>query len=111
MSLMSIYIVFVTAPKNKESRYLANLLLEKKLCACVNIIKSIDSFFWWRGKIDTASEDLLMIKTTKRCLPKLIKTVKANHSYEVCEVVAVPVIAGNKDYLSWVSESCNRGSK
>ena len=102
---MKYCVVMITAPRGKEGARLAKTLLNKKLCACVSIIKNIDSFFWWQGKLDSAKEVLLVAKTEKSLLGRLIKVVKEEHSYEVCEVIALPIIAGNKDYLDWVSES------
>jgi periplasmic divalent cation tolerance protein len=106
---MTSCVVFITAPKGAEPKRLAGMLLEKKLVACVNIVSNIDSFFWWKGRIDTARESLLIAKTPRRLLSKLIKAVKAAHSYEVCEVIALPIIAGNPDYLRWVNSSCRKG--
>jgi len=102
--------VLVTAPKKgNEAKKLARLVLEKKLAACANIIKGVDSYFWWEGKIDTAREDLMIMKTRRALLPALIRTVKKAHSYSVCEVVALPVIGGNKPYLDWLGASCRKG--
>ena len=106
---MSYCVVLITAPKGKETLSLTKLLLERKLCACVNIVKGIDSFFWWDGKIDSAKESLLLAKTKKTLLKSLIKAVRAAHSYQVCEIIALPIIAGNKDYLDWVGKSCKKG--
>jgi periplasmic divalent cation tolerance protein len=106
---MSFCVVFITAPRGAETKRLTQMLLQKKLAACVNIVRRVDSFFWWQGRIDTAAESLLVAKTPRRLLPKLIKAVKAAHSYEVCEVVALPIIAGNPDYLRWVDRSCRKG--
>jgi len=103
---MKYYVVLVTVPKGKEPFKLTKLLLAKKLCACVNIIKGVDSFFWWQGKIDTAKESLLVIKTKRRLLPRLIKAVRDVHSYSVCEIIALPIITGNKAYLDWIESSC-----
>ncbi len=108
---MSYCVVFVTAPKGKEPASLAKALLEKKLCACVNIIKDVDSFFWWKAKVDTAKESMLIIKTRRALLGKLISQVRRLHSYEVCEIIALPIIAGNKAYLEWVRESCRKGGR
>ncbi len=105
MKQTGLCVVLVTAPKGKEAKKLSGLLLGRKLCACVNIIKGVDSFFWWKGKIDSASESLMVIKTKQSLLPALIKEVKAAHSYDVCEVIALPIIAGSKQYLDWV-KSC-----
>ncbi len=109
---MGYCVVFVTAPKGKESGFLAQILLESRLCACVNIIKSIDSFFWWQSKIDKAQESLLIIKTKRSLLKRLVKVIKEKHSYRVCEVIAFPIIAGNKAYLDWIeAECCSRKGK
>lgn len=112
---MNYCVVLITAPcgsrsrtAGKEALSLARMLLEKKLCACVNIVKEVDSFFWWKGKIDTAKEALLVVKTRRDLLKDLIKQVKAVHSYEVCEVIALPIIAGNKAYLDWMGQSCRK---
>lgn len=104
--MTSYCVVLITVPKGKEALSLTKLLLGKKLCACVNIMKGVKSFFWWKGKIDRAQECLLVAKTKMDVLPSLIKTVKSAHSYEVCEIIALPIIAGNKDYLEWISTSC-----
>jgi periplasmic divalent cation tolerance protein len=98
-------VVFVTASNKKEAERIAGGILKEKLAACVNIIEKITSFFWWEGKIDRASECLLIIKTRKALLAKLIKKVRALHSYEVPEIIALPIVAGNKKYLEWINES------
>lgn len=103
---MDYCIVFVTAPKGKEGSRLARILLKDRLCACVSIIKSVESFFWWQSKINKAGESLLMIKTKHSLLKRLIKTVKEKHSYQVCEIIALPIIAGNKAYLDWIEAEC-----
>ncbi|MCX7926786.1 MAG: divalent-cation tolerance protein CutA [Candidatus Omnitrophica bacterium] len=98
-------VVFITVPKRAQAQQIAQHIVEKKLAACVNIIDKIDSFFWWQGKIDKAKELLLVIKTKKEKLNSLIKTVRLLHSYSVPEIIALPIIAGNKDYLNWLDES------
>jgi periplasmic divalent cation tolerance protein len=103
--MTSYCVVLITVPQGKEALSLTRLLLKKKLCACVNIVKGVESFFWWKGKIDRAQECFLAAKTKKLLLPQLIKTVKAAHSYEVCEIIALPIIAGNKDYLKWIAST------
>lgn len=109
MKKTGLCVVLITAPKGKEANRLSELLLKRKLCACVNIIKGVDSFFWWKGKVDSAKESLMMLKTKQSLLPMLIKEVKAAHSYDVCEVIALPIIAGSKEYLDWVHSSCRKG--
>ncbi len=98
-------VVFVTASGRKEAQKIARGLLKEKLAACVNIVDGVDSFFWWQGKVDKAREALLVIKTKKGLLRRLIKTVVSLHSYEAPEVIALPIIAGNKKYLDWIDES------
>ncbi len=106
---MGFCVVLVTVKRGKEAERLAKLLLDRKLCACVNIINSIDSFFRWKGKIDRAKEALLVIKTKKNCLSSLFKAVKSAHSYSVCEIIALPIVKGNKDYLDWITASVKKG--
>jgi len=98
-------IVFVTASGKAEAKKIAEALLKHKCAACVNIIKNIESFFWWQGKIDKADEALLVIKTKKTKLAQIIKLVKSVHSYEVPEIIALPIIGGEKKYLKWINES------
>ncbi len=98
-------IIFITASKAGEAEKIAKGLLEGKLAACVNIVPQVKSYFWWEGKIDQADELLLIVKTRKSLVNKLIKKVKSLHSYSVPEIVAFPIISGNKDYLKWIDDS------
>lgn len=102
---MNYSVVFVTAPQGKEAETLARLALEKRLCACVNIIRDVRSFFWWEGKIDEAHEALLVMKTEQKLVKNLVREIRKVHSYKVCEILALPVVAGSKPYLEWVSAS------
>ena len=99
-------IVLVTAPK-KNARSLAKKVLESKACACVNIIKEIDSFFWWEEKIDKAKESLLIIKTKNTTFPRLKKIIKANHPYKAPEIIGVQIDKINREYLSWLNKETN----
>jgi len=98
-------VIFVTAPDKKEARCIAELLIKKRLVACVNILDKIESFFWWEGKIDKTKEALLIIKSKKEKFTKIIKAVKSVHSYEVAEIIALPIISGFRPYLRWIDES------
>ena len=100
-------LVLVTIPTEVQAKKLAAFLLSQKLAACVNIIPKIESFFWWQKKIDKAKESLLVIKTQKKLFDKLAKTIKANHPYDVPEIIALPIILGNKDYLNWIDVHIN----
>jgi periplasmic divalent cation tolerance protein len=95
-------LVLVTAKNKKEADRIAAGLIKAKLAACVNIIAKIDSVFFWAGKSDKAGEVLLLIKSKKEKMPKIIKLVKSLHSYEVPEIIAIPIIAGDKPYLRWI---------
>lgn len=98
-------VVLVTASSRKEANKIARGLLEEKLAACVNIIDGLESHFWWQGKIDSAKETLLIIKTRKTLFNKLARKIQSLHSYTVPEIIALPIISGNKAYLDWINDS------
>jgi len=100
------YIVLVTAKDKKEANTIARGLLEAKLIACANIINGVESLFWWQGKIDSSKEVLLILKTKKTLFKKVISKVKSLHSYQTPEIIALNIVAGNKDYLDWINSSC-----
>ena len=101
-------VIFVTAANKKEARKIAAGLVKEKLAACVNIIEGVRSLFRWQGKIDMAQEVLLVIKSRKTLMNRLIKKVKSLHSYEVPEIIALPIIEGSKTYLDWIDNSIKR---
>ena len=98
-------LVFVTASSPDEADKISLALVKEKLAACVNIAPKITSRYRWQGKIETANESLLIIKTKKSLIPKLVARVKTLHSYSVPEVIAFPILEGNPDYLKWIKES------
>jgi len=95
-------VVLVTVSSQAEAEKISSILLERRKAACVNIVPGVSSRFWWQGKIDSADEALLLIKTRSSAVPDVVELVKENHSYTVPEVIALPIIAGNDDYLSWI---------
>jgi periplasmic divalent cation tolerance protein len=95
-------VVFITTSGNEEASKIAELLLKQRKAACVNIVSGVDSSFWWKRNIDSAQESLLIIKTRASVLSKVIDLVKGVHSYEVPEIIAMPIIGGNDDYLRWI---------
>lgn len=101
-------VVLITVPKKKDARKISAALVQKKLAACVNIVDKVDSLFWWQGKVDRAGELLLIVKSTRGRLSRLIALVKSLHGYEVPEIIALPIVAGNTEYLRWIDESLRR---
>jgi periplasmic divalent cation tolerance protein len=97
-------VVLVTTISVEEAQKIAGLLLSQKKVACVNIIKEAESMFWWRGKIESARESLMLIKSSKSRLDDIISIVKGVHSYEVPEIIALPIIGGSAEYLNWMGQ-------
>lgn len=100
----SAILVLVTTSSKDEAELIAHVLLERRKAACVNICDGISSKFWWQGKIETASESLMLIKTSITILEDVIALVESVHSYEVPEIIALPILGGSEAYLAWVSE-------
>jgi periplasmic divalent cation tolerance protein len=103
-------VVFVTASSEEEAGKIASILLEKRKAACVNVVPGVKSRFWWQGKLDSAEESLLIIKTRADLVPQVTDIVKKAHSYTVPEIVAVPIVAGSQDYLDWVDRETSQTS-
>jgi len=98
-------VVMITCSSKREAGEIKKALLEKKQSACVNILPGMKSSFWWKDKIDSCSEVLLLVKTKKNLLKEVITLVKKIHTYEVPEIIALPIIGGNKDYLKWIERT------
>lgn len=96
--------VYVTTSNLQEAKKIGELLVEKRLAACVNILGTIQSLFWWNGAVQEATESAFIAKTTTVRVPELIATVKTNHSYECPCVVTLSIDEGNPDFLKWISE-------
>ena len=99
-------LVFVTCASAAEAKRIARAIVEARLAACVNIFPgSVNSVYRWKGKVQSARERLLLIKTSQKLLSELQATVQRLHSYDVPEFIAVPVVAGSRAYLAWLDES------
>jgi periplasmic divalent cation tolerance protein len=98
-------IVFVMAASEKEAATIARALVAERLAACVNIIGPVGSTYRWRGAVEDAREYLLVIKTRARLFPKVEQRVRELHSYEVPEVIALPITNGSRPYLEWLFQS------
>jgi periplasmic divalent cation tolerance protein len=102
-------LVLVTCPSLPEARKISRSLLQKHLAACVNIHTTpVESIYHWKGKIETAREHLLLIKTTTRRLKSLEREVLRLHSYDTPEFLVLPISGGSKSYLRWLSASCKK---
>ena len=95
-------IVVLITTATEEAHRIAELLVKQRKAACVNIVPEVNSLFCWQGKLDSARECLLIVKTKASMFPKVVETVKEVHSYEVPEIIALPIIDGNEDYLKWL---------
>jgi periplasmic divalent cation tolerance protein len=97
-------IIFITAGNKTEANQIAKVLIQEKLAACVNMIDPVESVFKWQNKMSQEKEILMMVKSINRNMDKIITMVKQNHSYDVPEIIAMPIISGSKEYLSWLRE-------
>lgn len=98
-------VAYVTVPDKEVAKRIAAELVEAKLAACVNILPGVESVYWWEGKVETDPELLLKVKTRASLVPRLAAAVKATHPYDVPEVIAVPIVGGLPEYLSWLDDS------
>jgi periplasmic divalent cation tolerance protein len=97
-------VVYVTAPQD-EAVDLAKTLVEERLVACVNLVPGLRSIYWWRGKVEDEPEVLCIMKTRSNLFESLRDRVRELHSYEVEEIIALPILAGNPRYLDWIREN------
>ena len=97
-------VVFVTTSSPAEARKIGRALVEEKLVACANIIPQIRSIYRWQNKVCDGPEALMVLKTRSAQIHKIIKKVRSLHSYAVPEIIALPIIAGSKEYLGWINE-------
>jgi periplasmic divalent cation tolerance protein len=99
-------IVIVTCPTLALARKIARALVQKRLAACVNVVRSpVESFYTWKNKLESTREHLLIIKTTANRLSSLEREVKRLHSYDVPEFIALSITGGSPEYLAWLSEA------
>ncbi len=98
-------VVYITVSGEEEAAGLARALVESKLAACANIISSVRSIYSWQGNVEDDKELLMIIKTQRHLFDRLAAKVREIHSYDVPEIIALPIIAGSPDYLKWLHES------
>ena len=97
-------LISTTGSKEEASR-IATALVEAHLAACVNIVGAIDSVYRWQGKVESAQEFLLLIKTTESRSAAVTARIRELHSYDLPETIEVSIEGGNSDYLKWIAES------
>jgi len=98
-------LVLTTAGSEAEAQNIANQLVERGLAACVNIVPRIQSLYRWEGKVETAEEFLLIIKTTKARSVDVKAAIRELHSYELPECIVISMEDGSAEYLRWIEES------
>lgn len=98
------HIVVLVTTSDNQAQEIADVLLGQRKAACVNIVPGVSSFFWWQGKPDSDRESLLIIKSKASLLDEIITLVKEVHSYDVPEIIALPIIGGNPEYLEWIDK-------
>jgi periplasmic divalent cation tolerance protein len=96
-------VVYSTLDNIQDARRIANTLVEEQIVACVNIIPKIESIYRWKGKIENGEEVVLIAKTTDQNVKKTIQRLKELHSYELPDIIVLPVIGGLKDYLDYIT--------
>ena len=96
--------IFVTASSLDEARKISRILVEERLVACCNIVQPVESIFKWQGKLNIENEVLMIFKTREEQFDTAEKRIKQLHSYEVPEIIAMPITHGSKSYLDWVAK-------
>src|ERR1041385_1229842 len=99
-------VVFITAGSVQEATKIADTLVHSELAACVQMLPEMQSIYVWEGEVQRETEVLLLVKTTRANFADLEREVRAIHSYETPEIIALPIAAGSEAYLKWLTSSC-----
>lgn len=105
------FCVVMTTISQGAAKKITRSILTSRLAACINIIPALASHYWWKGKIETCRESLLLIKTESRQVSSLIKYIQEIHPYAVPEILSLPINKGNSSYLNWLSRELLPRSK
>ena len=97
--------VIATVPSTEEGRQIAQKIVEERLAACCTVSSAVQSFYWWEENISEDQEFVLFIKTRTSLFSKLEERIKSLHSYQVPEIIALPIHAGSKEYLDWIASN------
>ena len=102
-------VILSTCSTDLEAEKLARLLVEERLAACVNIVPRMRSYYRWQGAVESAEECLLVIKSARSLFGPLREALERAHSYEVPEVLALPILGGSAAYLNWMDSNLETG--
>ena len=102
-------VVLCTCASPEEAGKIARAIVEERLAACVNILPGIRSIYRWRGAIEDSAEVLLVIKSRRDLFERLQHAIRAVHSYEVPEIIALPIVGGLEAYLDWLEKETSAG--
>jgi periplasmic divalent cation tolerance protein len=100
--------VFVTFTDRSQAEKCIKVVLGERLIACANIVSEVHSRFHWQGSISNEEEILVIMKTRQELIDELVETIREHHSYQVPEIIAIPIVAGASDYLEWIKEETCR---
>ncbi len=103
-------VVLTTCGSQEEAQRIARALVEQRLAACVNFTAPVQSVYWWQGGIEQEQEVILIVKSRRELFPKLAETLRALHSYEVPELIALPIVDGLAAYLDWMDRELASGT-
>ncbi len=95
-------LIYITTSGAEEARRIGKRVVEERLAACANVIEKVHSLYWWKGKLEESSEAVLLLKTKKDKIKKIVAMVKKLHSYENPAIVAFPILEGSEEYLKWI---------
>lgn len=102
-------VVLVTCGSAKEARKIGRALVDAKLAACANVLEApVHSIYRWKNKVESAREFLILLKTSRKCFAAVERAIRRLHSYDVPEIIALPIAKASRDYLKWISESIRR---
>ena len=105
----TVIIVLSTVSSEKEALAIAQALVQREQAACVNMVPMIRSIYRWKGKVCNEAEQMLIIKTTRATLADVSRTIKELHSYELPEILALPVTEGDENVLRWICDTVKGG--
>ena len=104
-------VVLSTCATEEDAERLARALVEQRLAACVSVVPGVRSFYHWKGEIESSVEFLLIVKSSRELFPALSAEMEKLHAYEVPELLALPVVAGSENYLSWLQSNLSGARK